>query len=111
MFVPSLLSLPKLTTSDAKNVAWEAFASAFRNRFLRGKFKQIGCRRIEREKVKCKVFWYYAGKVYTGGITTYLSLPKEGSLVHVRFRIKRYDAACWVYSAHPRSCPRKLFFY
>ncbi len=109
IFVPRLLSLPPLTIAAATYLSREVLAFDFRNRFLRGKFKEIACRRIEREKAKCGVFWYQARKVYTGAITTYLSLPKEGSPVHFRYRIKRYNAACWLYRG-ARNCPRVLFY-
>lgn len=109
IFIPRLLSLPALTIAAARYLSWEVLAFDFRNRFLSGKFKEIACRRIEREKTKCGVFWYHARKVYTGAITTYLSLPKEGSPVQFRYRIKRYDAACWLYRG-ARNCPRVLFY-
>lgn len=108
-FVPQLLRLPPLTIGDAEYLSWELLAFDFRNRFLQGRFKEIACRRIERGKVKCWVFWYHARRVYTGAITTYLSLPREGSLVHFRYRIRRYGAACWIHR-NPRSCPRVLFY-
>ncbi len=108
-FVPRLLRLPALTIGDAEYLSWELLSFDFRNRFLRGKFKEIACQRIERGKVKCRVFWYHARRVYIGAITTYLSLPREGSLLNFRYRIKRYNAVCWVYR-NPRSCPRVLFY-
>jgi len=109
VFVPKLHRLPTLTIGDARYLSWELLAFDFRNRFLRGKFKEVACRRIERVKVKCRVFWYQARKVYIGAITTYLSLPREGGLVHFRYRIRRYNAVCWAYR-NPRSCPRTLFY-
>jgi len=109
VFVPRLLRLPPLTIGDARYLSWELMAFDFRNRFLQGRFKEIACRRIERSKVKCGVFWYHARRVYIGAITTYLSLPREGSPLNFSYRIKRYGAACWLYR-NPRGCPRALFY-
>ncbi len=109
VFVPRLRRLPALTIGDAKYLSWELLAFDFRNRFLQGALKEIDCRRIERGKANCWVFWYHARQVYTGSITAYLSLPREGSLLNFRYRIKRYDAVCWLYR-NPRSCPRVLFY-
>jgi len=109
VFVPRLLRLPPLTIGDARSLSWELLALDFRSRFLQGRFKEIACRRIERSKVKCGVFWYHARKVYIGAITTYLSLPREGSPLNFSYRIKRYGAACWL-SRNPRGCPRVLFY-
>jgi trypsin len=106
---PELTRLPKMTFETAKYIDYEIMAASFRNRFLHGSLKEIDCRRIEREKVKCLVFWYYARHVYSGSITTFFALPREGSLWNYHFRIRRYDAVCWVYSRHSRSCPRRVF--
>jgi hypothetical protein len=110
VFVPELRRLPKMSFQLAKFLAWKALAADFRQRFLQGRFKEINCRRINREKVKCLVFWYHARKVYTGSITPYLSLPREGSIWSYRFRIRRYDVVCWAYSRRPSACPRTLFY-
>jgi secreted trypsin-like serine protease len=108
-FVPRLLRLPPLRIGDAEYLSWELLALDFRNRFLRGSLHEIDCRRVERAKVKCRVFWFHARRVYTGAVTTYLSLPREGSLLNFRYRIKRYNAVCWL-SRNPRGCPRVLFY-
>ncbi len=109
-FVPRLVRLAALTIFKAKYLDRERLAYDFGSFFTRGKYKDFSCRRIEREKAKCLVFWYHARKVYSGAITTSLSLPKEGSIVSFRYRIRRFSAVCWIYSRNPRSCPRTLFY-
>lgn len=105
---PPLLHLPQLTFKAAEFFSYIGLASDFRNRFERGLFKEIACRRIEREKVKCGVFWYLAGSVYTGSVTVYYSLPREGALWNLRYRIRKVAARCWLNRGAKR-CPGVLF--
>lgn len=102
---PPLLRLPRLTFKAAVRYAFVGLASDFRNRFLKGLYKELGCRRIEREKVKCQVFWYHARRVYFGSLTVYYALPREGPIWNLRYRIHKVTANCWLNRRNPRSCP------
>ena len=109
LFRPKLFRLPRLSKRQATILAIEGLYVDFRQRFLQGRFTEIDCRRVEREKFKCLVFWLHARSVYIGAITVFLSLPKEGSIANYRYRIKRYNAVCWAYSRRAAACPGKLF--
>lgn len=108
--VPPPLTLPKLTFEEAKYLGFVGLASSFGNRFVKGRFKEIVCRRIEREKVKCNVFWYLAGHVYSGSLTVYFSLPREGALWNLRFRIRKVGAGCWLHTRNARRCHGILYY-
>ncbi len=107
--VPPLLRLPKLTFKAAESLAYIGLAGDFRNRFLKGRFKEIGCRRVAREKIKCQVFWYLAGSVYIGSATVYYSLPREGAPWNLRYRIRKVGAACWLNRGSAKRCPGTLY--
>lgn len=107
---PPRMRLPFLSFRLAGYFGYVALARTFGNRWVRGKYKKDQCWRIDREKVKCKVFWFYNQKVYDGSITVFLSLPREGAIWNYGFRIKRYNAYCWVYSPSLRRCRRTLFY-
>jgi hypothetical protein len=107
---PPLVHLPPLTFKAAEYLAYVGLANAFRGRFLHGRFKEIGCRRLAREKVKCAVFWYLAGSVYIGSTTVYYSLPREGALWNIRYRIRRVGASCWLHRGNAKRCPGTLYY-
>jgi secreted trypsin-like serine protease len=106
---PPLLHLPKLTFEAAEYFSYIGLASDFRSHFTKGLLKDILCRRIEREKVKCSVFWFLAGSVYTGSVTVFYSLPREGALWNLRYRIRRVAARCWLKQSAKR-CPGTLYY-
>jgi hypothetical protein len=110
VFLPPPRRLPRLTINAAYYYAGAGLKLSFRNRFRGGRFKRANCRRIERTKVKCSVFWYHNGFVYDGSITVYLYLPSEGSIWNYSFRIRKYRAYCWIYSPSLRSCRSTLFY-
>jgi len=107
---PPPIRLPRLTFRAAGYLINVALTGTFGNRWSRGKSKDARCERIGREKIKCNIFWYYDRRVYTGGITIYFSLPREGEIWNYTFRIKRYNAYCWVYSPSLRRCRSVLFY-
>jgi secreted trypsin-like serine protease len=106
---PPLVHLPKLSFEAAEYFSYIGLASDFRNHFVKGLLKEIGCRRIDREKVKCGVFWFLAGSVYTGTVTVYYSLPREGALWNLRYRIRKVAAGCWLHRSAKR-CPGTLYY-
>lgn len=107
---PPLLTLPKLTLDEAAYLGYVGLTGDFGKRFTKGRFKEIGCSRIEREKVKCSVFWYLAGSVYSGSFTVYFALPREGALWNLRYRIRKVGAGCWLRTEDARRCPGNLFY-
>jgi secreted trypsin-like serine protease len=107
---PTLLRLPVLTFKAAEYLAYVGLAGDFRDRFLKGLYKEISCRRIEREKVKCGIFWYLAGSVYIGSATVFYSLPREGALWNLRYRIRKVDGLCWAHRGNAKRCPGALYY-
>ena len=108
-FVPPT-RLPRMTFPAAKYYSYIGLATVFRSRFVRGSVKRIRCTRVEREKLKCDVFWYRGGSVYVGSLTVFYAIPREGPLWNLKFRIRKYNASCWLYSRNLNSCPRVLFY-
>ncbi len=106
---PPLVHLPKLTFKAAEYLTYLGLAGDFRNRFVKGLYKEFSCRRIEREKVKCGVFWYLAGSVYVGSATVYYSLPREGALWNLRYRIRKVSARCGLQRRSVKRCPGILY--
>jgi hypothetical protein len=96
--------LPRLAISDAKRFAAFGLAEDFRYRFFRGKYLEIRCGRVEREKVKCGVAWYQGGNDYYGTITIYYGLDREGGFWSYRYKIHWVDDYCWFYSGHRQTC-------
>jgi hypothetical protein len=109
VFIPPI-RLPRLDFESAKFYSYIGLAADFRNRFVKGFYKRIGCGRVEREKVKCRVFWFYNGSVYTGSVTVFYAIPREGPLWNFRYRIRKFNANCWAYSRTLNTCPRVLFY-
>jgi hypothetical protein len=107
---PPLVRLPPLTFKAAEYLTYVGLTNAFRGRFVHGRFKEFACRRLEREKVKCGVFWYLAGSVYVGSATVYYSLPREGALWNLRYRIRKVGAACWLNRGSAKRCPGTLYY-
>jgi secreted trypsin-like serine protease len=106
---PPLVHLPPLTFKAAEYLTYVGLANAFRGRFVHGRFKEFACRRLAREKIKCGVFWYLAGSVYIGTTTVYYSLPREGTLWNLRYRIRKVGAGCWLRQGGAQGCPGTLY--
>jgi len=107
--VPKVV-LPPVTRRDAELVAWLGLEADFGRRFTRGQLHRIGCRRINREKVKCAVQWLRGGQLYRGAITIYTALPREGFVYNYRYTIRRFGLGCWLRNPNPiRACNPRLF--
>lgn len=102
--------LPRMTIPRAKIFSWFGLESSFGRRFTKGKYKEVFCQNVEPEKTKCKVFWFTAGFVYIGAITTYYAIPVEGAIWNYRYRISKVPGGCWVDARNWRRCPRVLFY-
>lgn len=104
------VALPPVTRPVAEAVAWLGLEGDFGNRFAQGRYHQIGCRRVNREKVKCLVQWLRGANFYRGAITIYAALPREGFVYNYRYTIRRFNANCWVEYLHPiQACNPRLF--
>jgi len=104
------VELPPVTRREAEIVAWFGLEADFGNRFTRGRYHRIGCVRLNREKVKCRVQWLRGAHLYRGGITVYTALPREGSIYEYRYRIRRFDVNCWINNLRPvQACNPRLF--
>lgn len=104
------VELPPVTRADAEIVAWLGLEGDFGNRFAKGRYHRIECRRIDREKVKCRVQWLKGAHFYRGGITVYTALPREGFIYNYRYTIRRFDASCWLEYLHPiQACNPRVF--
>jgi hypothetical protein len=89
----------------AKRLAFLALREDFHLRFTAGREKRIGCRRIERQRVKCGVSWYRGSNDYYGTITIYLSVNENEFIANARYRIHWVNNYCWFHSGHRRRCP------
>lgn len=102
--------LPRVTRLDAKIVASLGLNADFGSRFWKGRYRQIACRRINREKVKCRVQWLRGDDFYRGAITVYVALPREGFVYNYRYTIRRFNVRCWVTYLHPiQACNPRIF--
>jgi secreted trypsin-like serine protease len=102
--------LPGLTRRDAEALAWLGLEADFGRLFAGGRGHRIGCKRINREKVKCAVLWLGGRDLYTGTITLFTALPREGSIYNYRYTIRRFNFRCWLSSRNPsRSCNPRRF--
>jgi Trypsin len=102
--------LPALARADAEILAWLGLESDFGNRFTRGRYHQLECRRVNREKLKCRVQWLRGADFYRGGITLYTALPREGFVYNYRYTIRRFDLDCWLEYLHPiQACNPRVF--
>jgi secreted trypsin-like serine protease len=95
------VKLPRVTKRDAEFLAWIALEAEFGTRFSKGRFHGIGCRQIDREKVKCQVEWVRGNDYFRGGISIYAALPREGFIYNYRYRIRRFNLRCWLTHLHP----------
>lgn len=102
--------LPGLTRRDAEALAWLGLEADFGRRFAKGRSHRIGCRRVNREKVKCAVLWLGGRDLYTGTITLFTALPREGSIYNYRYTIRRFNFRCWLNARNPsQACHPRRF--
>lgn len=107
--VPKVV-LPPVTRGDAERVAWLGLEADFGIRFVGGRGHEIACRRLGREKVKCRLQWLWRNQLYRGAITVFTALPREGSVYNYRYTIRRFRLRCWLRFANPiAACNPRLF--
>ncbi|HEX8689815.1 MAG TPA: serine protease [Solirubrobacterales bacterium] len=104
------VELPPVTRLDAEIIAALGLEADFGRRFTRGRYHEIACRRINREKVKCQVQWLRRANLYRGAITVYAALPREGFVYNYRYTIRRFRVRCWVTYLNPiQACNPRVF--
>lgn len=104
------VELPQVTRRDAELFAWLGLEFDFGNRFSKGRYHEIECRRVNREKVRCQLQWVRGNDYYRGGITIYAALPREGFVYNYRYTIRRFNLNCWLTYLHPiQACNPRLF--
>lgn len=104
------LVLPPMTREAAEFIVVLGLEADLGNRFTRGRGHRLGCRRIDREKIKCRIYWLRGRNFYEGAITTYTALPREGSIYNYRYTIRRFNFRCWLNSRRAiRSCHPRVF--
>lgn len=104
------VELPPVSRFDAELVAWLGLEGDFGNRFTKGRYHRIECRRINREKFKCRVQWLRRAHFYRGAITVYAALPREGTIYNFRYTIRRFNVNCWLEYLHPiQACNPRVF--
>lgn len=104
------VELPPMTRVDAEIISWLGLEGDFGNQFAKGRYHQIACRRVNREKVKCRVQWLRGANFYRGGITLYTALPREGFVYNYRYTIRRFNVDCWLEYLHPiQACNPRIF--
>jgi len=101
--------LPAVTREDAETIAWLGLEADLGSLLTRGRGHRIGCRRINREKVKCGLFWFKGRHVYSGTITVFASLPREGFVYNYRYTIRRYRIRCLNSGRSARACQSRVF--
>lgn len=104
------LKLPPVTRGDAELVAALGLEADFGIRFVGGRGHEIACRRLTREKVKCRLQWLYRNQLFRGAITVYTALPREGSIYNYRYTIRRFRLGCWLRNLNPiPACNPRVF--
>jgi hypothetical protein len=104
------VKLPPVTRRDAEAISWLGLEADFGSRFVRGRYHEIACRRLMREKVKCQVQWLRGIHLYRGAITVYAALPREGFVYNYRYTIRRFDLDCWLTYVNPvAACDPRTF--
>ncbi|HEX2097022.1 MAG TPA: serine protease [Solirubrobacterales bacterium] len=107
--VPAV-KLPPVTRGDAELVAWLGLEADFGVRFVGGRGHEIACRRLARERVKCRLQWLRRNHLYRGAITVYTALPREGSIYNYRYTIRRFSFGCWLANRNPLgACNPRVF--
>ncbi len=102
--VPKVV-LPPVTRGEAELIIWLGLEADLGKRFTDGRYHRIACKRLDRTKVKCLIQWLRGSHFYRGGITVYTALPREGSIYNYRYKIRRFNANCWLTYRNPiRAC-------
>jgi secreted trypsin-like serine protease len=104
------VELPPLTRGEGELVAVLGLEADFGGRFTKARTLDGACRRVARERVKCRIQWLTGPFLYRGSLTAYTALPREGSVYNYRYTIRRFNFRCWLRNLHPISaCRPKLF--
>lgn len=104
------VELPPLTRGEGELVAVLGLEADFGGRFTKARFVDGACKRIARERVKCRVQWLTGVYLYRGAITAYTALPREGSVYNYRYTIRRFGFRCWLAHRNPLgACRTKVF--
>lgn len=104
------VTLPPVTRSDAEIVIVLGLEADLGSRFTEGRFHRLACKRLDRTKVKCVIQWLNGSHFYRGGITIYTALPREGSIYNYRYKIRRFNANCWLTYRNPIGACNPLTF-
>lgn len=104
------VELPPLTRREGELVAVLGLEADFGGRFTKARELDGACRRVARERVKCRVRWLTGRYLYRGALTAYTALPREGSVYNYRYTIRRFGFRCWLRNPNPlATCGSKLF--
>jgi hypothetical protein len=104
------VELPPLTRDEGELVAVLGLEADFGRRFTRARAIDGVCKRLARERVKCRVQWLIGPYLYRGAITAYTALPREGSVYNYRYTIRRFRFRCWLRNRNPvAACNPGLF--
>ncbi len=104
-----LYRLPRISFLEARLFTVLLLLSDFRYHYLRGQDSGLNCERIDREAIKCGVFWRLRNRVYGGAASVRYVLPREGELIRFRYRIRRVGADCWERKDSLKRCPGRTF--
>lgn len=102
---------PSLSWRAAKLVGFIGLTQDFGRRFSRARGQWIGnCKRLNRQRIKCEAEWQRGIDYYRGAITAYTALPREGTIYNYRYKIRRFNANCWLRWVNPKRWCRYTLF-
>jgi secreted trypsin-like serine protease len=103
------LRLPFMSLSRGRTLVARSLGEELGSRWKNGRGKRIGCRRIDREKVKCGVSWWQGPNDYWGTVTVFF-LQEQGIVYwNDRYRIHFVNDYCWWHSGHRQTCVIRTF--
>ncbi len=103
-WVPKI-RIPRLPIQFAEEIAIYGLSKDFQHRLPPGTPVQLGCLRLERAKVKCRISWHQDGNHYYGSATAFFAARPEGELWHYRYKIHWVDDHCRPFGRHRKACP------
>lgn len=96
--------LPQMTKPEAKELVALAMGYDFGRRFKGGNEKRFVCQRVEREKFKCGVTWWFGPNDYFGTVTVYYAIRRNSVVWNARYTIQWVNNKCWFESGNRKSC-------
>lgn len=96
--------LPRMTKPEAKELVALAMGYDFGRRFRGGKEKRLDCQRVEREKFKCGITWWFGPNDYFGTVTVYYAIRRNSVVWNARYLIQWVNDRCWFESGNRKSC-------